>query len=338
MSNQFFEGEASSSRDIFPNYCAFCGYKFVLNDTKCQKCNRSRVAKKSGRGPTVQWKKVLHEKQPYEDNYLDETFLSSLISQETPAKLTYSQVFLRAMEVSLATTFLALYFLIYTSMLNQSIDSKATALTNIFMLFPCLLVSVLLSPKIVKLKKIFILVKECSIVICCILILSPVIETFYKNYASNTTYAISYGLIVIHLVLKDYAYVYSSESTVGNKFKIDWSTIAVMYLTVILGSRLQGPIQVFTLWLSTLTLFVFSRLVQKSIRDYSVRFYNYLSLTFIIGMGFLIYHVSKISIIAYLLVNFIIFLIGPLALIWFYQYKNVIHGPWDLPDLKSVEE
>jgi len=337
MSNQFFEGDGSSSRETFPNYCSFCGYKFVLNDARCQKCNRARVAKSSARLPSVRWKKVLHEKQPYEDNYLDETFLSSLISQETPAKLTYPQVFLRAMEVSLATTFLALYFLIYTSMLNQSIDSKTTALTNIFMLFPCLLVSILLSPKIVKLKKIFLLIKECTIVICCILILSPVIETFYKNYASNTTYAISYGLIIIHLVLKDYAYVYSNDF-VGNKFKIDWSTLAVMYLTVILGSRLQGALQVFTLWLSTLTLFVFSRLVQKSIRDYSVKFYNYLSLTFIVGMGLLIYHVSKISIIAYLLVNFIIFMIGPLALIWFYQYKNVIHGPWDLPDLKFVEE
>src|SRR5687768_10930099 len=37
------------------------------------------------------------------------------------------------------------------------------------------------------------------------------------------------------------------------KFNMDWSTLAVLYLTVILGSRLQGQIQVFTLWLSTLT-------------------------------------------------------------------------------------
>ena len=96
-------------------------------------------------------------------------------------------------------------------MLDEWIDSKILVAINIIMLFPCLMLSVLLSPTIIKLKKIFLALKQGALVIIFIWLLSPILESFYKNYASNTTYAISYGLIVIHLVFKDYAYVYSKE-------------------------------------------------------------------------------------------------------------------------------
>ena len=152
-------------------------------------------------------------------------------------------------------------------MLNKLADSTIVASANALILLTGVVVSVLLSPKIVKLKKIFMNLKSGAIVIGFVLLLSPMIQTFFQNYAENTTYAISYALVLIHLILRDYAYVTSKEYIItflqlikqnrNSTTRIDWSTLAIMYLTVILGSRLNGEGhdvgEVFTLWLTTLT-------------------------------------------------------------------------------------
>lgn len=332
MSQDYFETEA---REELPNYCSFCGTRFQPDDSRCSSCNKIRASKKTAKVPNVPWKKILYERQPFEDNYLDETFLSSLIPQETSAKITYTQVAMQAMELSIAATYVSIYMLIFMGMLNEIVDAHAIAVCNGFILFTGSVLYVLLSPKIIKLKKIFTSLKTGATVIGFVFVLSPMLKTLFNNYADNTTYAISYGLVLGHLILRDYGYVYSKGNST---IKMDWSTLTVMFLSVILGSRLKDAFKVFTLWVCTLTIFVFSKVLQKSLREYSIKAYKYTAFTLIVGMGIVIYSISKLGIVIYVLVNIVIFIIGPLVLVWFYQYKNVIHGPWDLPDVKAVDE
>jgi phosphatidylinositol glycan class C protein len=41
------------------------------------------------------WKKVLYEKQPYEDNYLDQTFLNCLVAKDNYENIQYSSLVLK---------------------------------------------------------------------------------------------------------------------------------------------------------------------------------------------------------------------------------------------------
>ena len=41
-------------------------------------------------------------------------------------------------------------------------------------------------------------------IFCILFVLSPIMKTINENYADNTTYALSLGLIILHLFTKDY--------------------------------------------------------------------------------------------------------------------------------------
>lgn len=60
----------------------------------------------------------------------------------------------------------------------------------------------------VKTQRIIHHIKAGSIITGFVYFLSPIFRTFHANYADNTTYALICGLSIVHMVLKDYSYVY----------------------------------------------------------------------------------------------------------------------------------
>lgn len=74
-------------------FCPFDGRKFEKEETKCVKCGISRfsvsffwsfITVKVDNGTSLDgrasWRKILYEHQPYEDNFVDKSFLNSLIA------------------------------------------------------------------------------------------------------------------------------------------------------------------------------------------------------------------------------------------------------------------
>jgi len=317
-----------------PNYCAKDGYRFQLNDIRCPVCQKERLLVKK-LIPERKWKKVLYERQPFEDNYLDSTFLESLISTEQSHDLKYQNLLPKSLEVSLAVSQVCAFMILLEARVSQKIQTPLLlGITTLSSLIGAFLY-IVINPKILKLHSILSNLKSACIIVGLIFLLSPVLKTFNSNYASDTIYAMSFGLVLFHLITKDYGFIFEKST---NDINIDNSTLAIFFLSVLLGSRCDNSTQVFVMWMINLMLFVFLKYLLKAIRSYSTKAYSCIVVFVIIGLALPITEISKIVLIVYVAGNLFITLICPFWLIWLYQYKNVIQGPWDLPDIKQHDD
>jgi len=241
----------------------------------------------------------------------------------------------KALEVSLALSQVSFFMIVFDALLDNKIHANWLLVLLIISSITGAFLYILLAPKIMKLQSILSNVKSVCVIGGFLFILSPVLKTFNSNYTTDTIYALSFGLIVLHLISKDYGFIF--ERSTGD-INIDNSALSIFFLSVLLGSRFNDSIQVFVLWIINLIIFVFLKYLLKAVRDYSARAYIYSISILIIGVAFPIYKISKIVLIVYLFGNFFIAFVCPFWLIWLYQYKNVIHGPWDIPDIKQHED
>eukprot|EP01016_Furgasonia_blochmanni_P003965 TRINITY_DN11547_c0_g2_i1.p1 TRINITY_DN11547_c0_g2~~TRINITY_DN11547_c0_g2_i1.p1 ORF type:complete len:160 (-),score=12.71 TRINITY_DN11547_c0_g2_i1:226-705(-) len=106
-----------SSRGSFLNasfqYCPWDGYKFMDQDIRCQKCGRTRTqyhdeVENLQKKQEVKWRKILYEPQPFEDNYLDRSFLACLVSNQGQKKIYYWEVVLQTSEITYNISLMAL--------------------------------------------------------------------------------------------------------------------------------------------------------------------------------------------------------------------------------------
>mmetsp|Transcript_12695 Transcript_12695/g.10850 ORF Transcript_12695/g.10850 Transcript_12695/m.10850 type:complete len:139 (+) Transcript_12695:263-679(+) len=125
-----------------------------------------------------------------------------------PQKLSYQELFLKMQEVSLAMAKLSLFVILFQKLWNNKVESESVIMVLGVLILGSAFLLIIFSPKIVKTKRIIYHIKGGIIVLGFVYFLSPIFRTFHANYADNTTYALICGLSVIHMVLKDYGYVY----------------------------------------------------------------------------------------------------------------------------------
>lgn len=140
------------------------------------------------------WKKVLFEKQPYEDNYLDNTFLSCLETKDTYKNLEYIDIVFKSTELSFAISCIAVYLICFQLLLHRHISEQMF----IFSLFGLGILGtflyIILSPKIFKIHTILSNIKSIGIILGNLFLFSPVFRTVFQNYSENTAYALTFGI------------------------------------------------------------------------------------------------------------------------------------------------
>ncbi|KAL4472377.1 hypothetical protein ABPG74_018326 [Tetrahymena malaccensis] len=324
--------------EIF-NYCPYDGYKFTTTDTQCLLCKRIRGNMTKQIDPpkkaAKKWSKVLYESRGHEDNYFDETFLSSLVQKNNRSNIQLREVIEKTLDVTWAINIVAIFLLIFHYM-KSSILSEGVLISVVFISsMVCTFLFIIISKNIIKTQTIFKNIKRTLFLVCALFFLSPIMKTVNETYADNTTYALSIGLIIFHLIFKDY----SAENTCNVK---DWncnsSTLAAFAFSSFLGSRLNNDFQVFTLLFSFLILFFYASFFKKEVKDFSATLYKSWNFISSVILFFMILNVSKILGFLFLLGQIFITFICPMWLIWLYQYKRTFHGPWDLPEGIQVKD
>ncbi|KAJ7963646.1 Phosphatidylinositol N-acetylglucosaminyltransferase subunit C like [Quillaja saponaria] len=160
---------------------------------------------------------------------------------------------------------------------------------------------------------------------------SPIYQTLTRSISSDTIWAVSVSLLLLHLFLHDY-----SGSTVRAAAALKNPTLtscislnASVVASVFIASRLPSRLHVFAIMLFPLQVFLFAPLVTYCIKKYTFRLHLFFSLTLMaVTLGF-VYQLHQLLFVLLLTLLVFVTVVCPYWLIRIQEYKFEINGPWD---------
>lgn len=281
------------------------------------------------------WRKLLYLKQPYPDNYTDQSFLSQLKRNETVIQYSYFKLvkdfglivyhvnnLLLVIEI-----FAKIYYFNWDPIYFTGICSAITLVA--FSIWELHLNNFTgYAANASKLKS-FVLI------IFMILILSPVLKSLTRSTSSDSIWSISFLLTMANIIFHDYAF-----TTKVPQYKPIVSTNISLSNTLFLSSRLNSTLQVFCFIVLSIQLNILLPLFYFAIRQ-RLPDSKYQAILFTSSLGlnyFFLFQFQNVSLLClWIFTQVFIALILPAYFIFLQKYKNELLGPWDIakPIIKS---
>ncbi|SBT87765.1 phosphatidylinositol N-acetylglucosaminyltransferase, putative [Plasmodium malariae] len=275
------------------------------------------------------WRKILYEDQGYEDNYVHNSFLSSLLTN-FGIKYKYSQVCHSMLCVN--HQIIVVFFLLLA---YYCIDKNITFIYVINIII-IILKEILIYETHRSLNSSFKNILDTIIIIGIIWILSPVLISLTQTHSDDTVYLVSLLLLLTHLMFHNYGFIYEKNENIDIFDATSLSCVVIA--SVILGSRLSSILQVFTFLFFSLTLFFYSPFIVQTVALKNINYYNYVLFPLLLLILSLFIWSISVSL-------FYISLIGHIFLIFivpaFFVKKNnlrtKLEGPWDICGVPSTK-
>eukprot|EP00808_Paulinella_micropora_P029212 g48460.t1 len=295
-------------------------------------------------GAAIGWQKILYQKQPFPDNYVDESFLSELVTNANVHHWSYWTLSLSTLaivqRISAVTLLLLAFFVIY--------DGRTSNFTILCcdLITMCFGVAVILNGKRTERHinsrhewKIMIMrsTRRLGLLAAILLGLSPVLQTLTSTYSSDTIWALSFLLLALHLIAHDYSYINTPHMKLPQG---SVSLSAGIFSSVLLASRLENQYSVFLFLLLAFLMFAGFPLAAHHIRSYSllaahhIRSYSLLLhslFTLFLYFFTLVLLVSVSTLLCWIYSCSLVFIVFvcPMWLKGLQRYKNEVQGPWD---------
>jgi Phosphatidylinositol N-acetylglucosaminyltransferase len=177
-------------------YCPWDGKRYTSN--VCYDCGKPRHVKKA------QWKKILYEKQDFEDTYVDANFLNSLIAKENSKKYEFWTLMDSTSEITFALNSLILYLEVYQIACSEYIGDYFLLIMGMVALVIGYVIYTSLLPGSMRSAN---PIRAGLLLLGILYTLCPVLATINKNYANDTIYLMAFIFCILHLVFYDYSFV-----------------------------------------------------------------------------------------------------------------------------------
>lgn len=278
------------------------------------------------------WRKVAYGgMQPgFDDNHTDDSFLEAMVTNANVVKRDLFQVVLNSVSISQYLCIVALVVLVWNYTLNSTISYNSLLVLDVILLGSGFLI-LLLTGEMISMKMLCQYVLNISYFIIGLYALSPIYHTLTRSISSDSIWALTAMLIVLHLFLHDYtgctmkAPGSPKNPTLSSNISLNTSIIA----SVLIASRLPSRQYVFAIMLFSLQIFLFAPLVMYCIKKCSF----WLHLGFSLGLlGLTLALVYRLQGFLFgVLLGLLVFItfICPYWLIRIQKYKFEINGPWD---------
>lgn len=277
------------------------------------------------------WRKVAYGgMQPgFNDNHTDESFLEDMVMNTNVVKRDMLKVMQDTVSISQYLCIVALVVLVWTYTLRSTLDENSLLVLDVSLLGSSFVV-LLLTEKILFLK-LFHYVLNISFFTSGLYVLSPIYQTLTRSISSDTIWAVTISLLLLHLFLHDY-----SGSTIRAPGALNnpaltscFSLNASVVASVFIASRLPSRLHVFAILLFSLQVFLFAPLVTYCIKKYSFRLYLWFSLGLMAVTLGLVYRLHRILFVLFSCLLVFVNVVCPYWLIRIQEYKFEINGPWD---------
>lgn len=259
------------------------------------------------------WKKVVYGgmQAGYADNYKDATFLNAMVKNANVVKRDTTTVILDSIGIASHVSVVALVATVWTHALSGTLPATALlVLDTLLLLFGLLLTQAIPHRKFV-------------LFVSAIYILAPVFQTLTRSISSDSIWALTVSLLVVHLFCHNYT------SSSGQALSGNVSMNAAIVASVLIASRLPSVEYVFALMLFSLEFFLLFPLVTQCVRQRSVNVHLGFSCSLIAFTMALIFPLSRLAFVLFVTVIVFITLVCPYWLIRIQEYKFEINGPWD---------
>uniref|UniRef100_A0A3P8XN19 Phosphatidylinositol glycan anchor biosynthesis, class C n=1 Tax=Esox lucius TaxID=8010 RepID=A0A3P8XN19_ESOLU len=297
----------------------------------------------TGPGPAVPWRKVLWERQPFPDNYVDHRFLEELRRNEGLRQYRYWAVVREAGLVAQQISCVALFLTLWLYM-EQGLLSPSTLLWSGLL---CALLGYgfyqALGPQgdsDSQQRTRWSDLQSASIFLSFTFGFSPVLRTLTESVSTDTVYAMTALMLLAHLV----SFPYAQPSPPGSL-----SLNAALFASVCLASRLPGDhrasrglnssspssLHTFTMLCWALLVFALWPCLRQRLRECAPQGFGCVCLLMgLSGVGGLgsIWPGGAVLLAAVLGA---VTLLCPLLLIRLQSDKDNIHGPWDEAEIRE---
>lgn len=278
-----------------------------------------------------QWRKVLYEKLPYPDNYIDSIkFLDQLDIARSSKDHSYKDLFLSTSVIAQQVTVVAIFLSIYQYIVRANGSTKV--LFNIGLIDFILVALGYLIDRILSVeetdKKLSIvdLLKYILLFVICLRIAAPILQTLTSSFSDDTINALAITFATLHLVFYDYGFVIGEYESFSGTISLN----AAVFTAVLLASRLSNIPTVVVFVLLAIICFSLFPITAKIIKRSSMSLHLLVTFSLMIIASSLLWFLDKTLFTVYEVIIFFLWIICPL---WFMQmlpFKRALKGPWDI--------
>eukprot|EP01012_Entosiphon_sulcatum_P042949 TRINITY_DN57087_c0_g1_i1.p1 TRINITY_DN57087_c0_g1~~TRINITY_DN57087_c0_g1_i1.p1 ORF type:complete len:309 (-),score=62.72 TRINITY_DN57087_c0_g1_i1:147-1073(-) len=278
-----------------------------------------------GAAERPRWAKVLYLKQPYPDNYSDDTLLRDMKKNADVEVFEYWSCVRETAAITQELSVVVLFVVMFKHLWDGTLSLRFLLLLDAAMFAvwvvcrPLLAVSSGLAD---ALRSVLSVVVFASI----LLIMSPVMHSLTLTYSNDTIWALTITLLTVHTLFYDYKYVNAITTKQSGVVSVN----AAVFSAVLLGSRLPSALHAFSLLVLAVLLFALSPVARHHLKAHSPNLY--LSLTWVLLTVTVVFLLFLFELLCglYLLTILAITFVCPWVLINMQKScKLQLKGPWD---------
>lgn len=303
--------------------------------------------------PPLKWKKVVYGgmQRGFDDKYTDSSFLEAMVMNANVVKRDTWTAVRDSVAISQYVCVVAMVAAVWTYSLNGVLDaSLLLILDTVLLLFGFIVL--LLTTGSISLAVLYRYALYFTYFVSGLYVLAPVFQTLTSSISSDSIWALTVCLLMVHLFFHDYIdssiqpppAARTSASSRGSKSNDLSGKLAVkkpatlsgnvslnasIVASVLIASRLPSGLLVFALMLFSSEFFLLFPLVTRCMKQYSVKLHLWFSCMLIVVTMGLIFPLNRLALVLFVAVVIFIMLVCPYWLIRIQEYKFEINGPWD---------
>ncbi|KAM1638439.1 hypothetical protein ACFX13_008523 [Malus domestica] len=280
----------------------------------------------------TKWRKVAYGgMQPgFDDNYTDESFLEEMVTNANVRKRDMLKVMQDSVSISQYLCIVTLTGLVWIYTLRSTLNENSLLLLDVTLLGLGFLI-LLLTQEMFSLNLLFHYILNISFFTTGLYLVAPIYQTLTRSISSDSVWAVTVSLLVLHLFLHDYfgstirTLGAPNNPTLTSCISLNASVVA----SVFMASRLPSSLLVFANMLFSLQVFLFAPLVTYCIRKYSFRLHLWFSFSLMVATLAFVYTLHLFLFVMLLGLLVFVTVVCPYWLIRMQEYKFEINGPWD---------